>query len=102
MHPREIPETLVLPVPLFDGWAEFIGGANVSGSEAICSADEHPVFGLAVFIAFAVHHRGERHGTLTPTQQAAAEAEQSLRRRRHRGGRRFGGGRLGLALCVGP
>jgi hypothetical protein len=57
MHPGEVPETLVLAVPLFDGGAQFVGGTDLCRRKTIRGADQNPIVGLAVPVAFAAPRR---------------------------------------------
>jgi len=54
VHAAEVPKALVLPVPLLDTGAEFVGGPQLGSREIVGSADEHPILRLAVLIALAV------------------------------------------------
>ena len=82
MHGREIPKTLVLPMPLFDGGAQFIGGTDLRGREGRGGSDDHPIFAFSVLVHFATDHRRQGNRAVAPAPQITFDPQQGMRNSR--------------------
>ena len=76
LEPGQVPETLQLPMPLFDIGAEAVEVAHAKRRPVLVGRDQQPAVLMTVGVDVARVHAGQRHRTVPPTRQARESSDQ--------------------------